>query len=161
MNALWNRHRLALWIAVPILALALIAAGPNLGRGAEPGYVPFQRLFEYDFRPDQLGGGESFQVPDGYRLVIEFVSGQAFTRVGNIASVTVFTTVGEETAKHRLVLHPQGPAGGFGESYTAAQAMRVYADPGTTVTLHVNRSLGGDGSVSAALSGHLERVPVS
>lgn len=105
---------------------------------------PFQfGMINVEFDPTQLGAHVSFTVPAGKRLVIEYVSGDILQDIGDAVSFAVTTTVNGVTAAHRMVLTPVGPAGGFAKAFTAAKSLRVYADPGTEVTISALNTLGG------------------
>lgn len=116
---------------------------------------PFQKNFRMTFDPGQLGTSATFTVPNGKRLVLEYVSGTFATENGMVVIFSVTTTVGQATADHRVVLDPQGAAGGYPASFTGAQELHVYADPGTAVTLYSGRQQGGGGGGLAAVSGYL------
>lgn len=124
-----------------------------------PALQPFQQYVHLVFDPTQLGGGKTFTVPADKRLVIEFVSGNVALRQGSVSNFTVTTTVNGIIGKHRLVVTSQGPSGGLPISYTVSQNMRVYADPGTTVIVFVNATLGGEGGFDATISGYLVDLP--
>jgi hypothetical protein len=148
---------------VPATAAALqqvlvtnTATNPVLTRNVDQfAQTPFQQSFDIKFVPSQLGGSATFTVPSGKRLVLEDVSGNFMTQNGMVVDFSVTTTVAGVTACYWLVLSPQGAAGGYPVSYTADQQVRLYAGPGTTVTLSANRQLGGSGEGYASVSGYL------
>jgi hypothetical protein len=132
------------------------AAAPVQARDVDrAAQEPFQKNFRMAFDPGQLGTSATFTVPNRKRLVLEYVSGNFATENGMIVIFSVTTTVAQVTADHRVVLDPQGAAGGLPASFTGAQELRLYADPGTTVTLYSGRQQGGTGGGSAAVSGYL------
>jgi hypothetical protein len=108
-----------------------------------------------DFDPTQLGQSVSFAVPAGKRLVIEYVSGNAFVDIGDAVVFSVSTTVNGVLAHHKLVLTPVGPSGGFAKGYTASQSLILYADSETDVTIYVGNTLGGRATMHASISGYL------
>jgi hypothetical protein len=116
-----------------------------------PAFQPFQHSAEFS---TSVGVGSGFititTVPAGKRLVIEFVSVDVFNFAGSpVHSVYITTTTAGVTTYHRFVLFGQGlDAFGNGVS-AAAQQVRLYADPGTTVSGSLTRS----GSVGTAEAG--------
>ncbi len=112
-------------------------------------------VMNVDFDPTQLGASVSFVIPDGKRLVIEYVSGNVFVDIGDAVVFSVSTTVDGVLAHHQLVLTPLGPSGGFAKGYTASQSMRLYADSGTEVTVYAGNTLGGRATMHASISGYL------
>jgi|LGVC01.1.fsa_nt_gb hypothetical protein len=117
---------------------------------------PFQwSVMNVDFDPTQLGQSVSFAVPAGKRLVIEYVSGNAFVDIGDAVVFSVSTTVNGVLAHHKLVLTPVGPSGGFAKGYTASQSLILYADSETDVTIYVGNTLGGRATMHASISGYL------
>ncbi|MBT8338577.1 MAG: hypothetical protein HKP58_15080 [Desulfatitalea sp.] len=123
---------------------------------AQPLHEPFQwQGNAVDFAPDQLGAQLNFTVPADRRLVIEYVSVEAFIDTGDIVIFSVSTSLSGVYATHTIVPTFLGPAGGFGRSYLAGQSLRLYADPGTIVTIYAGRQLGGRGVMKASISGYL------
>lgn len=120
---------------------------------------PFQRTLRTDFAADQLGASVTFTVPAGKQLTIEYASMNAMIDNGLVTTFGLSTTAGGERADHLLTVTSQGAAGGFGESFIGAQAVRIYADPGTTVTLGAGRQVGGRGVFVASISGTLVKTP--
>jgi hypothetical protein len=116
-------------------------------RGAEssPGQPIVQRLF----------GSGDFPVPEGKRLVIEFVSAQGATSDDGYYIPHIWAITGGVQGDYfvpvtTITIPPTN-------IYVGSQPMRVYADPGTTVTLSIEflsptRSL--DSMVT--ISGYLE-----
>jgi hypothetical protein len=95
------------------------------------------------------GGQNTLSVPSGHRLVIEFVSGRC-----DISESTVFlstkmhgTTVAHNFVPVRTVNNTEG---------SFSQPTRIYADPGTNVSLSGNVPF--PTCVSVTLSGYLSGV---
>lgn len=124
----------------------------------EPAMQPFQQELDFDFEPTQLGAGKSFFVPSGKRLVIEFVSANIGLSTSKAVSFAITTNANGTIAHHRLLLNELWPNSNFLNYYNVSQNMRIYADPGTEVNIHVN-SGGGEGSVFATISGYLVDFP--
>jgi hypothetical protein len=124
-----------------------------------PAKQPFQYFFNFNFDPTQGGNGESFIVPVGKRLIIEFVSATMAVERGSIVDVVVDTTVGGVEGTHHLVPTSVGAAWGFPMSYIVSKDMRVYADPGTKVSFGITDNLTGNGTSWGTISGYLISVP--
>ena len=122
---------------------------------------PFQASVEISL-PAGTGGQNAFvQVPAGKRLVIEYVSGDALMPTGQKCLFSVLTSLaGQTTAtQHRL---ETGALGKFGapDLFRTAQVLRLYAVPGTTVTLRADRdNTTGAATARMSLSGKLVAVP--
>ncbi|MBV8201047.1 MAG: hypothetical protein JOZ15_10540 [Acidobacteria bacterium] len=122
---------------------------------------PFQATVEIKL-PNGTGGENGFvNVPNGKRLVIEYVSGEAFLPKGQKALFSVITSLqGEATGiSHYL---DSDAIGHFGapDYFRAGQVVRLYADPGTIVMLRADRDLAtGEGLARMSISGELVAVP--
>ncbi len=165
MRKLRNFLLAAAGLAIVALAMSSAGAGPavaqlveaTLVRAADnPARQPFQaqtagRIFGTGFFSSVIAG-----VPAGKRLAIEYVSASmadlGFSEfilevdaVQNGASVRHLVPIAQQTQAGRLVNH------------IAGQPVRIYADPGTNVTVAVTRvgftSAAAD--VDVAVSGHL------
>jgi len=84
-----------------------------------------------------------YTVPAGKRLVIEHVSGFARLPVGAQAILEIVTAVdgtylGGVKYSEQPVDHVLGPVTQAGNSFSVSSSLRLYADPGTTVTFHVD-----------------------
>ncbi len=137
-----------------------LAPGANVGINGVPPLVPFQIEL-----CDGSGGvvgpcgtppPSSFTVPANQRLVIEYVSVRcgAFGSGWSVKETVVGTVAGGNSVVYPF---PPGPTDGFGDSIST-QLTRIYADPGTPVSLIVLGSTGsGSGSFvcTATLSGNL------
>ncbi|HTG95631.1 MAG TPA: hypothetical protein VL866_23725 [Pyrinomonadaceae bacterium] len=107
----------------------------------------------------------SYLVPLGKRLVIEFASINATIGRGEKLRALIRGGNGLTDADHAIVMSFQVPVAGQ-DIFVGAQQMRMYAEPGTTVTILVNRRDAADtGIVSAnafiqtSISGYLVDVP--
>jgi hypothetical protein len=121
---------------------------------------PFQASANIDL-PDGTGGQNGFvKVPDGKRLVIEYVSGEAFLPAGQNGVFSVITLVAGQTTGTEHHLATAAVKFGASDIFRAGQVVRLYADPGTTVTLRADRDLAkGAGKARMSLSGQLVAVP--
>ena len=121
---------------------------------------PFAILVNPSFTDGSPRGSASFAVPNGQRLIIEFIGGNVCLTVGQKAIFAVDVQVGGAQPEYALPAIAEGTFNGFGggpcDNFAVSQQVRIYADPGTTVTLAVVRS-DSTGSTFAglAVSGHL------
>jgi hypothetical protein len=116
---------------------------------------PFQIELNFNFDPNHTGGGSSFVVPAGKRLIIEFVSGNIYLEQGKAVDFSLATNVSGTTAHHRLLLNELWPSGTYSISYNVSQNVKIYADPLAEVLVYVNNTEGGEGSVFVSISGYL------
>jgi hypothetical protein len=129
-----------------------------------PAQQPFQQDSVLSTPDGLLGADDTFTVPDGKRLVIEFVSFQGSWPAGQ-ATTRLFIGVcnsGGGTCQTRFFFAAisQGPDFGGAALFTASSPTRLYADPGTEVTVSVRRNAAtGEGLANVALSGYLVNVP--
>ncbi len=118
---------------------------------------PFQAAVEIKL-PNGFGGENGFvAVPKGKRLVIEYVSGEAFLPTGQKGLFSVIVSLQGQTTgtRHYLASTPMGKFGAP-DYFRAGQVVRLYADPGTTVMLRIDRDIAtGEGLARMSLSGHL------
>jgi hypothetical protein len=149
----------ALACLVPVAVLSLAAAADAAPR---PRKTPFQRDVSISVPAGTLAGSTSFTVPAGRRLVLEYASGSTRVHVSELVRVEIRTTAGGATVTHVVppsvyrrefegTVNPDFVVG-FG------QALRIYADPGTTVTVLAVRSENAEITPSffqLAVSGHL------
>ena len=106
--------------------------------------------------PNFEGENGFFDVPKGKCLVIEYVSGEAFMPKGQKALFGIITTVGGTQVRHYLGTNATG-AFGADDYYWVSGPTRIYAGPGTQVTLRADRDVGAGTAVFRfSLSGHLE-----
>ena len=84
--------------------------------------------------PGCIGGsGPSYTVPANKRLVIEYASAICLAPLDHsLTSITLLTVAGGTVVSHHLV-PVQVATTATSKHYTAAQQMRLYADPGATV----------------------------
>jgi hypothetical protein len=95
-------------------------------------------------------------VPAGKRLIIEYVSLYATLFTGqSLVFATLHSTGNNGNAYHRLPITGPTNDGGYDE-FMVSQAIRMYADPGTPVTLRVRRSTSSGYSLDGdyAISGY-------
>jgi hypothetical protein len=110
-----------------------------------PARQPFQIGFPFTMNSGTEQVFQSITVPDGKRLVIEYVSmGSGSVPVGQHLFIILRTFVGGVGAFHYVAVTPQGRLAppNVADTFVASQPMRVYADPGTTVTIQMQRDSG-------------------
>jgi len=128
----------------------------------EPARQPFQHFGSFEIQAPAFGGNDSFSVPAGKRLVIEYVSFRANILTG-----------GNQIVSFSLSNQGGGSIGGFGfvpqttidsavstTGYIAHDQLRAYCDPGTNVSITAvrNSSVGSD-TVSYTVTGFLVNLP--
>jgi hypothetical protein len=117
-----------------------------------PAAEPFQHQVS-SFVPASL----SLAVPAGKRLVIEFYSGAAATRVPcTMAAIRIETNLSTEPMQHRLlaVTVPEGQVSDFNQ-YTISQQLRLYAAPGTVVRFAASTNPQCPADFTGVASGYL------
>jgi hypothetical protein len=107
----------------------------------------------------------TFTVPLGKRLVIEYAS--VFANLGKGEKVHAFVRGGNgfQDALHPIVMTFQATIGGH-DLFVGSQAMKLYAEPGTTVDLLISRrdaadtgAVNQDSNIEGSISGYLVDVP--
>jgi hypothetical protein len=128
----------------------------------EPARQPFQRFGSFQIEAPAFGGNDSFTVPAGKRLVIEYVSFRSNILTG--ANQIVSFSLGNQGG---------GSIGGFGfvpqttidsavstTGFIAHEPIRAYCDPGTSVTVTaIRNSTVGSDTVSYTLTGYFVDLP--
>jgi hypothetical protein len=113
------------------------------------------------------GGNSSFidvfEVPSDRFLVIEYVSFRAFAGVSQdrLVSLRVLTTAGGNRIDHRI--SPAPIKSSEVPEQQGGSKVKLYADPGTTLTFIAERGCCGDSptAVAVSFSGYLTRQPRS
>ncbi len=126
-----------------------------------PDKQPFQANVSISLPSGTEGQNGFVTVPAGKRLVIEYVSGQAFLPSGQKALFSAIVSLqGQNTGTwHYLESTAVGPFGGQ-DCFQCGRPVKLYADAGTTVMLRTDRdSPTGSGQSRMTLSGHLLNVP--
>lgn len=121
------------------------------------GFQPFQAAVEIKLPPNQEGQNGFITVPKGKRLIIEYVSGEAFLPAGQKAVFSVITSLAGDHTGTSHYLQSTSP-GKFGaqEFFCTGQVVNLFADGGTTVMLRADRDSGaGEGIARMSLCGQL------
>ena len=122
-----------------------------------PDLQPFQERVEFTLEPGVGAWAGFVAVPAGKRLVIEYISGQAFLPIGQKATFSVLLSLqGQATDTwHFLESSSVGTIGGE-DCFQCGRPVRLYADAETSVTLRTDRDVAvGTGISRMTLSGYL------
>lgn len=138
-----------------------VVNSPSVRDADNPARQPFQASFNVTPADNVCFGQTTFQIPAKQELVIEYASATAFIPgAGQGVLYTVETTAGGANVPHHLFTTPPVNAAGI---VAVSQLVRVYADPGTTVTVTFSELGGfcgnGVSQVGMELSGFLVNVP--
>jgi len=118
--------------------------------------TPFQATVNISLAPGHGGENGWVNVPAGKRLVIEFVSGEAFMPTGQKALFGIVVQNASGTVRHYLGTHAVGSFGGQDYFWVSTPA-KFYADAATKVDLRADRDLTtGTATFRLSLSGYLE-----
>lgn len=143
-------------IGTPSVEVVNTSDSPVLGRDVDhPARHAFQRGVTLEFATGEGIASAQFTVPANKRLVIEYVSANIVLTDGIIFRFSVRTSAGSSTGTHYFVPMSQP---NFPEGYTISQDTRLYAAPGTTVTIEARRVVNATSLPStgfAEISGHL------
>ncbi len=141
-------------IHYPLALVALLAGGADslaaeAGQDLVPGLfprTPFQFTAHGEFVAGSMSNEVTLEVPSGKRLVIETVTTKVEVPADHqVTSVTVRTDVGGVTAWHEI---PVSKGATFTSAfknklnlYGGAEQVRLYADPGSTVSIMAHRDV--------------------
>src|SRR5215207_4673536 len=133
---------------------------PAVRDADNPARQPFQSELFLTGVPGSYGALQIAQVPAGKRLVIEHVAVSGVTPTGQRIFANLSTGLGSFIAHHPLVVHAQGTNENGEAEFAISQQVRLYADPGTAVTLYATRSSTSGMAVVlyATVSGYLVDV---
>jgi hypothetical protein len=126
---------------------------------------PWHRALFIEVPAGSLSANASIAVPSGKRLVIEWVSGTTRVDAAELVRMTLASTASGEFASHEIA--PSVYKRDFSSLSTPfapdfimafSQSVKIYADPGTTVTIGAIRSENGEITPTGfgfSLSGYL------
>jgi hypothetical protein len=139
-----------------------IVAVTQGGEQAAGVYMPFIKTINFNIEPGTTQNNVGITIPEGKRLVIEYVSARAQGPAGQkfIAQIQTSVTKAENPCGvYWLVFFPQGTFSTI-DVYTASQPMHIYADPATPPALFVVTRTGitGTAFVEATISGYLVNI---
>lgn len=120
---------------------------------------PFQFTARADWQDGKLQTEVAFDVPNNKRLVIENVSATHECPIGQeITSTQVRTVVNNIVAWHSVLVPKTANFENKVDVYSGGQHVRLYADPGTTVTVLVHKNVSQcpfpPGTTMVCLSGY-------
>jgi hypothetical protein len=143
--------------------VANLAMQPVSAPGGGMGTQPFATLVNATVDEGSPVAFASFTVPDGYRLVIEFMGGNVCLPVGQKAIFQVVLQTGLQQVDFVLPATAQGTFNAFGggpcDNFAIGQPMRLYAEPNSIVQLGLARSdTTGSTFLGLAVSGYLVKV---
>lgn len=116
----------------------------------------FQTQVEIVVAETFAGQNGFFEVPNDKCLVIEYISGEAYMPEGQKALFGIITMAGGTEVRHYLGTHALTAFGG-NDYYWVSGPARIYAAPGTIVTLRADRDADtGSATFRMSVSGHLE-----
>jgi hypothetical protein len=117
----------------------------------EPALQPFQAtLFPHSSTSNEAT--DTFTVPAGKRLVIEYYSSQPQDLSGGAAGMVLTTTAGGTFVQYIVYINAN-------TTNAVNQTVRIYADPGSTVEAFVFNSNASSCAGFVSVSGHLVNVP--
>lgn len=117
-----------------------------------PGRHAFQHDVQFINAP--RGTANSFAVPPGKNLVIEFVTvSLSLNSLQVIPVIFIATSVGGSSVSHMLVLNRLDPT-----NWGASQVVRLYASSNTSIGVQVSSINGGTFNGHITIAGHLVDV---
>lgn len=120
-----------------------------------PARQPFSQNLTLTLPQGQQLGLIGFQVPDGKRLVIEFISANSEVPAGEKDVFLIQALANSIGYTHYLTATYQANFSGF-DSFVISQPIRMCADPSTTVRFQLVRSAATDnGGFTFNVSGYL------
>ena len=126
---------------------------------------PFQAEIDFSINDGDAGASGSFTVPAGKRLVIEYASASVSLPLGqrlDFVQVITASASGPTVSASHFLTPVFVTDDNTNSEVAAAQELRLYADPSTTVSVRTARnSLSGPGSAIISISGHLVDVAQS
>jgi hypothetical protein len=121
---------------------------------------PFSKRLDIILDPSSGGfsGNGTFVVPAGMLLVIDYISASLSVGVGGAAVFDVATVYAGNEVESHLPLIAQGTV--LGQTYFALSApTRIYADPGSTVTIAILATASSNGSIVGVYGHYVPTVP--
>ena len=104
-------------------------------------------------------GSGTFTVPAGRRLVIDYISADAGVAPGGNVLFDVATYLNGAEVESHPPMTSQGVILGQ-QVYAASAPVKIYADPGSTVTIaFLSSAASGSGGAIVGVYGHLVTVP--
>lgn len=144
----------------PTVQVGNTATNPIQVRDVDnPARQPFQKAFTVTLPAGTAFGTESFQVPAGKRLVIEYVSTIEDSSTINLLELRIFTQLAASGVVHSFVA-TRVERGIYDPIFFISQQTRLYADPGTYVTVgFITPESNAENEIFLTLSGYFVNVP--
>jgi hypothetical protein len=140
--------------------VSVAAATPKASPAAPTDSMqPFLKTINFDIPAGTTQGNIPITIPEGKRLVIEYVSVRAQGPTGQKFIAQIQTNVAHTESlrgKIWLVFFPQGTFSGI-DVFTASQPMHVYAEPSAPPALFVatRSDISGTAFIEATISGYI------
>jgi len=158
-------HKFKKHLILAVVAAVLVMAGtmmnPHSASAAVNANTSAVQIVPATPFGDTESGGFSqpsiITVPRGRHLIIETLSINVdVTPSGsNIEAFVSYTSAGKQvTVFVPLTFSSKNPSNGF-DTYVATQNVRLYADPGTAITLSTSSPTGSQGTTFLTVSGYL------
>ena len=129
----------------------------------DPASQPFQRELVAGINTGEFAASDSLTVPAGKRLVLEFASETANLPAGQHMWIRIQTTTNGSTNQFTLTPSFLCACGAGGSDFLQGnQELKLYADPGSTVSVVANMFLvpaNGNTGADVVMSGHYINVP--
>jgi hypothetical protein len=137
-------------------------ANPVRIQNINDGVTPFHQSVIGSFPMGSLSGSGIIPVPDGKRLIIEYVSAHVLLPTGqNLSQISISTQIKETTVQHSLVRNEHGAhLSSSNNLFTVGQSLRLYADGGTPIIFSlVRNSTVSSPGYGLTVSGYLVNLP--
>jgi len=123
-----------------------------------PAVQPFQQFRVFSQNGTNVDNVLFGTVPSGKRLVIEYIAFSGQVPAGtHVETMDINTIAGGNGAQYLLPITQQPDAVNGDAIFNSAGMVKIYADPGTSITSTVRRSTAtGTATYGMSISGHLE-----
>lgn len=140
------------WAAGPSVTVANPTSSPVPTADVnEPALQPFQATL-FPHSPNSNEATDTFAVPAGKRLVIEYYSSQPQDLSGGAAGMVLTTTAGGTFVQYIVYVNAN-------TTNQVNQITRIYADPGSTVEAFAFNANANSCAGFVTVSGHLVNLP--
>jgi len=135
------------------------SSAPAQTRSCTDDIVPYVKTISFNIDSGTTQNNVSIPIPEGKRLIIDYVSARAQGPAGQKFIAQLQTSVSKVESPrgiYWLVFFPQGTFSTI-DVFTASQPMHVFAEPGTPPLMFVvtRTRVTGTAFVEATISGHL------
>jgi hypothetical protein len=147
-------------IDTPTVKLA--SQGNSVQQRIPDSAAPFLKTISFNIENGTSQNNVSIPIPEGKRLVIEYISARAQGPIGQKYIAQIQTNVSHTESPRGIYWMVFSFQGTFStiDVFTASQLMQVYAEPGNPPLLFVATRTGINGTafVEATISGYLENI---